>query len=370
MRQGDDHSHSSADSGHDQRPRRSSSGRSKKSFVASLTNAMSITSTTSSATQSLSTLSLSSTEQHTTPAVDLSSPDEITDPALFRPVQGYVRPSVVWKHYTMRGWLTRHIPPSYSFTKSKKTRYVILADRMIYTFKTDKPTPHYREFLELTKDTDVFVTDYFSGVLYCIEICKHDGESKSWYLQCEDAESMKVWLDRLKKTVHWLRAGHPGVVTLSAISRIQSDHDALVNSTHADNNTASPPCGRLSSSGASASESSSVDTRRMSARTTMPATPDQQASNAYPGTPSIPTCGEWDDTLAPLSPLEKSHSPPLSPTSPTSYSDSAYSYYTQPPPIRRVSAPSHSIRIVPPQRPPPRTAPPPPPRSMSTHMEF
>ncbi|KAI9276900.1 hypothetical protein BDA99DRAFT_429892, partial [Phascolomyces articulosus] len=132
-------------------------------------------------------------------------PDVIHDPGLYRPSYGGVNVTAVWKNCTIRGWMTKHIPPSYSFTKTKKQRYVILADRMLYTFKTDKTTPHYREFFELTQDTSVFVTDYITGALFCIEITKLAGEKKSWYLQCQSAEHMKLWLDKLKKTVAWLR---------------------------------------------------------------------------------------------------------------------------------------------------------------------
>ncbi|KAI9493945.1 hypothetical protein BDB00DRAFT_762919 [Zychaea mexicana] len=192
---------SSSSSSEERLPRRSNSfgGHNKRSLVASLTHVIPTNK------QSSLDLSSSSAPASEIPYIAQDSNAEIHDLALFRPSYGGVNISAVWENCTMRGWMTKHIPPSYSFTKTKKQRYVILADRMLYTFKTETPTSHYREFFELTKDTSVFVTDYITGVMYCIEVTKLAGEKKSWYLQCETAEHMKMWLDRLKKTVAWLR---------------------------------------------------------------------------------------------------------------------------------------------------------------------
>ncbi|KAI8139976.1 hypothetical protein BJV82DRAFT_624629 [Fennellomyces sp. T-0311] len=308
-------SSSSSSSGEERLPRRSNSfGQHKRSLVASLTHGM-------------PTTKGSSLEPISPPASDIpfvASTEDLNvvhDPALFRPSYGGVNVSAVWESCTMRGWMTKHIPPSYSFTKTKKRRFVILADRMLYTFKVDQPTPHYREFFELTKDTIVFVTDYISGAMYCIEITKIVGEKKSWYMQCDNAEHMKLWLDRLKKTVAWLREGDSrGVVTSRVLAKVQTEHDALVNNVVAN-------C----SSSSESIISSSSSPIRSSLYYEQPILDQQDLyyADQY----------EWDAQ-------ESSHS--LSP--PT----------------------ASPQQLLPPQQPPPRSAPPPPPihHYSSTAMHF
>ncbi|KAI9313842.1 hypothetical protein BX666DRAFT_1974128 [Dichotomocladium elegans] len=164
------------------------------------------------------------------PFSDPPPPPEINDPVFFRPSCGHVE-DIVWQYNTIRGWLTKHIPPSYSFTKSRKVRYFVLADRMLYAFKNDQRTSQYREFFEITKDTDVFVTDYFQGVTYCIEITKRGIETKSWFLECSDAEHMKTWLDRLKRTVGWLKENESkgGIITNNKLDQMYvNEHEAIV----------------------------------------------------------------------------------------------------------------------------------------------
>lgn len=131
----------------------------------------------------------------------------------YRPTASGVHSHIIWPHATMKGYLTKHLPPTMlSFvTKHRKRRYVILADRFLYCFKTDTPTHKYRDYMELGPETQVFVTDHLAGVLYCIEIRNPsgDGETTTWYLQADDADAMKVWLERLKKTTQYL-ADHLG----------------------------------------------------------------------------------------------------------------------------------------------------------------
>ncbi|KAI8074165.1 hypothetical protein BC940DRAFT_290205 [Gongronella butleri] len=126
----------------------------------------------------------------------------------FRPTATGCIVKFVWQHATMRGFMTKHIPPTFSFTKTRKRRYFVLADRYLYVFKSDQPAARYREFLVLTPDTQVFVTDAMNGVLYCLEVRKPGIESNPWFLQADDAESMKLWLERIKKTIQHM-AEHP-----------------------------------------------------------------------------------------------------------------------------------------------------------------
>ncbi|KAL0088565.1 hypothetical protein F4703DRAFT_1847103 [Phycomyces blakesleeanus] len=131
------------------------------------------------------------------------------DPCEYAPCGPLINDAIVWGNATMRGWIIKHQPPSFSFTSHKKPRYVILADRYLYTFKTDHQTDHYKEFLELTRLTHVFVTDQFAGVPHCIEIRKMNGESYSWFIQAPDGPTLMLWLERLKKTLFWLASTPP-----------------------------------------------------------------------------------------------------------------------------------------------------------------
>jgi hypothetical protein len=102
--------------------------------------------------------------------------------------------------------------------KSQKKRYVVLVDRLLYTFKSETPDS-YREFLEINKNTHAFATDQFSG-LYCIEIKKvSPNETVSWYLQAEDAETMKLWLSKIRSTIVWLASDEKGAYTKETIRK-------------------------------------------------------------------------------------------------------------------------------------------------------
>ncbi|KAI7874720.1 hypothetical protein K492DRAFT_221979 [Lichtheimia hyalospora FSU 10163] len=173
------------------------------------------------------------------------------DPSMFGPAHGQVRQDIVWQYFTLRGWLTKHVPPSYSFTKSSKLRYFILTDRMLYIFKNDQPTLQYREFFELNKDTQVFVSDRFTGILYCLVISKRDGlDHKNWYLECADVDTMKEWLDKLKKTVAWLKENDTSntVITLSklSITSSSSSNESFYDEHHPMRTFPTPLAGSLS----------------------------------------------------------------------------------------------------------------------------
>lgn len=133
---------------------------------------------------------------------------DLTDPRSYRPQAMARHASELWPLAAMQGWMTKHMPPAFSFTKTRKRRYVLLIDRMLYTFKTDRTTHDYKEYYELTRNTNVFATDQFPGVLYCLEIQRTE-DGRTWYLQADDAEAMKLWLSVIKKTVQWLKKSHP-----------------------------------------------------------------------------------------------------------------------------------------------------------------
>ncbi|KAL0144384.1 hypothetical protein V8B55DRAFT_1486091 [Mucor lusitanicus] len=150
---------------------------------------------------------------------------DLNDPATFRPKAHGINVDVVLQQATCSGWLTKHIAPTFSFMKSTKRRYVVLVDRLLYAFKSETPDT-YREFFELTKDSHAFVTDQFAGQLYCIEIKKMGQlEAYSWFLQADDAESMKLWLDRIKRTIAWLRNGTSGTITKGSLTKITTEDE-------------------------------------------------------------------------------------------------------------------------------------------------
>ncbi|KAI7870866.1 hypothetical protein BDF14DRAFT_1770589 [Spinellus fusiger] len=125
----------------------------------------------------------------------------------------------------MKGWVTKHIPPSFSFIGQKKKRFFILSDRMIYAFKSDQAGSCYRELFQLTKSTQVFVTDHFSGVSNCLEIQKKDENDLSWYFQAPDSATMQVWLQLLKKTILWLRTDPQGPCNPTELISIPNEGD-------------------------------------------------------------------------------------------------------------------------------------------------
>ena len=148
---------------------------------------------------------------------------DINDPATYRPRADGIHVNVILQQATLTGWLTKHRAPTFSFIKNIKRRFVVLVDRMLYTFKSEQAET-YREFLELTVNTNAFVTDQFPGALFCIEI-KKKGVDESWILQADDAETMKLWLDRIKRTISWLRAGHHQhcTITKDSLSEIVTE---------------------------------------------------------------------------------------------------------------------------------------------------
>lgn len=398
-------------------PRRSNSyHRPKRSIVTTLSSAIFAASAPMSApitrSNSSPALVLSENEMHELeePWKYTPPPPDLTDPMLFKPVDGGIRPAIVWRYCTMRGWLTRHIPPSYSFTKSKKERYIILADRMLYAFKTDTPSAHFKEVFELTKDTNVFVTDQFTGVLYCIEITKRSEELRSWYIQCDTAELMKTWLDRLKRTVQWLREDRPGIVTLKGLGEIQTENDgleskrngsvdsflspplsptaqALHQHQHIPYPPSSPP--HLTSSTLSSSDGS-VDTRRHDSVASDQSDPAAQtvlfAQQQQSLGPYYNDYYDWQSSIPSSAPVHvsPSSSSSLSYSSATqhfhqvTHNNPLYAPYDQAPlPARRNTSPAQythhhhhpkhphvavpTPRSLPPQLPPPRSALPPPP---------
>ncbi|CAO3617941.1 unnamed protein product [Cunninghamella blakesleeana] len=126
------------------------------------------------------------------------------DLVAYKPSIHGIQSHIIWPNAIMKGYLIKHIPPTFSFTKNRKRRFVILADRYIYTFKHEEPNNKYRDVLELGPESQAFVTDHLSGVLYCIEIRKSTNDQHPWFLQAENAEAMKLWLDKIRKVIQFV----------------------------------------------------------------------------------------------------------------------------------------------------------------------
>lgn len=151
-------------------------------------------------------------------------PTDINDPKTFRPRANGIPLDLIMQQANHCGWLTKHRAPTFSFLKNIKRRHVVLVDRLLYTFKTDIHPDTYREFFELTPHTNAFVTDQITGALFCIEIKKKTQE-ESWFLQADNAEDMKVWLDRIKRTISCLRAGHEGTITKAGLAEVTTEYE-------------------------------------------------------------------------------------------------------------------------------------------------
>ncbi|KAF7728758.1 hypothetical protein EC973_005596 [Apophysomyces ossiformis] len=277
-------------------------------------------------------------------------PENLDDPALFRPRPSGINTPLIWQHCTMKGWLTKHIPPTFSFTKTKKKRFIILADRMLYTFKTDHQTGQFREFMELTKSTNVFVTDQFAGVPYCIEIRKPSEETIHWYLQAPDAETMKLWLERLKKTIYWLRENHAGTVNLAKLATIDTENFSPRPTPRASQNEH----GMKSQSSIYSPSPDVIQSSSYVPFITPPSSPGVSSYHAYPNhsvRSSISTSLSFEDYCYPF---DRSRSTSSASTSSSTGSPSLHSS-----PSLRTTRSIRLLNTLPPPLPPPTTSLPP-----------
>ncbi|ORZ16318.1 hypothetical protein BCR42DRAFT_491374 [Absidia repens] len=119
-------------------------------------------------------------------------------------------------------WISKYESPTFAFARSWKRRYIVLTDRIVYVFKSKKPTTPAREHFLLTDDTLIFVTeDFKKGCVIEIRkpLCK-------WYLRCESITQMKHWLEAMKKVVACLKLGYSGALTTSLLSSLTLTDDA------------------------------------------------------------------------------------------------------------------------------------------------
>ncbi|KAI7859313.1 hypothetical protein BDC45DRAFT_497327 [Circinella umbellata] len=128
-----------------------------------------------------------------------------------------------------KNWIYKYEQPTFTFARAWKRRYVILVDKIVYIFKSNKSTHPAREHFILTEDTLVFVSEEFKKG-YVVEIRK---PLCKWYLRCESASQMKHWLESMKKIVACVKVGHSGKLSSSMLANLQltDDYQLLSSST-------------------------------------------------------------------------------------------------------------------------------------------
>lgn len=158
---------------------------------------------------------------------------DLYDTLTYKPKSNGINVQLILQQATCKGWLMKHTAPTFSFIRNSKKRYIVLVDRMLYSFKSEAPDT-YKEFFEITRNTHAFATDKFTGELYCIEIKKMGlDDSNSWYLQADDAASMKMWLDTIKRTIAWIQKNDESLVcTKSSLMQIAVEQEGLVSRTN------------------------------------------------------------------------------------------------------------------------------------------
>ncbi|ORZ06698.1 hypothetical protein BCR42DRAFT_427024 [Absidia repens] len=306
------------------------------------------------------------------------------DLASYRPSATGIHSHIIWPHATMKGYLTKHLPPVFSFTKNRKRRYVILADRFLYCFKTDSPTNKFREFIELGPDTQAFVSDHISNVNFCIEIRKPGSDGATWFLQADDADGMKIWLERIKKTIHYMadenNKNDKGPINKEKLHFVHSAEEVYhpfnsdSNSVHDTNSS----CGSISISANTTPRSSQHDIDanwRLSDSTNWTDRHSSTCSSNYasspPMSPTMTIAGSSLCSSSVSTPTPFGHHPQLHHTPSimqrndsmrSSMSNDDYIHSNRINSIRSVKSPGLPD-VLPPQLPPPTSKLPPPPSS-------
>ncbi|KAI9288703.1 hypothetical protein BC943DRAFT_317192 [Umbelopsis sp. AD052] len=100
------------------------------------------------------------------------------------------------------GWLLRHNATHFTFTTPWKRYYYVLSEHALHEYKNDKPDAPLREQFDLSRDTLVFLNEGFPGKPFVVEIRK---PGRRMCLQCTDLDTMKQWMNNLKKSIAQVR---------------------------------------------------------------------------------------------------------------------------------------------------------------------
>jgi hypothetical protein len=103
---------------------------------------------------------------------------------------------------TLSGWLLKHNATHFTFTTPWKRYFYVLSEHALHEYKSDKPDSPHREQFDFTKDTLVFLNEGFPGKPFVVEIRK---PGQRMCLQCTDLDTMKQWMNYLKKSIAQVR---------------------------------------------------------------------------------------------------------------------------------------------------------------------
>lgn len=103
---------------------------------------------------------------------------------------------------TFSGWLLKHNATHFTFTTPWKRFFYVLSEHALHEYKSDKPDSPLREQFDFTKDTLVFLNEGFPGKPFVVEIRK---PGQRMCLQCTDLDTMKQWMNHLKKSIAQVR---------------------------------------------------------------------------------------------------------------------------------------------------------------------
>ncbi|CAB4387679.1 unnamed protein product [Rhizophagus irregularis] len=117
-------------------------------------------------------------------------------------IESQITVASIRKNVICKGFLTKHTNTHFKSWKSWKRRYFILAKNTLYCFKSSDNSSPLLEQFELTSESVVCVSDTFSGKSWVLQVGKSNhSNQKSWYIQADNVDDMKVWLTELKSTV-------------------------------------------------------------------------------------------------------------------------------------------------------------------------
>jgi hypothetical protein len=116
--------------------------------------------------------------------------------------------------------------PPFAFKKSWKKRHFILTENVILIYKPERKTEPAREHFILTEDTVVFATEDFKKG-YVIEARK---PLSKWYIRCDTAKQMKIWLELLKKIVACIKIGYNDTLSFQVLTSftLTDDYKILI----------------------------------------------------------------------------------------------------------------------------------------------
>ncbi|KAI8092413.1 uncharacterized protein B0P05DRAFT_526155 [Gilbertella persicaria] len=152
------------------------------------------------------------------PSISISSLDSSTE----SPIEPWcMSAKTAIETCILSAWMNKYEQPVFAFSRSWKQRLFVLVDRIVFVFKSNKPTNPARDYFVLTEDTFVFVTEQFKKG-YVIELQK---PLSKWYIRCDSIDQLKEWLEAMKKIVACIKIGYDGRLNGSILKSITLTDD-------------------------------------------------------------------------------------------------------------------------------------------------